>query len=82
MNAISFSATERADFSLLIGSGEGEACDIRPAVDVDITELDEFLAVADRLPHVVIRVQHAPALLDIRQLYTFAELDFSAVGFF
>ena len=67
---------------LLVGAGEAEARDVRPAVDLLRAELDELLAVADRLPDGLLGAEDVARLLDVGELHAVADFEGAAVGLF
>src|SRR5690554_4957164 len=81
MHAIAFSSRKFAGFLLLILSGKIKSPDIRPGIDLAISELDELGTVGDFLINGFFRIERA-VLIDVSQLDGLADGDRSLIRCF
>src|SRR6478609_6014171 len=75
MDAVAFTARERADLLLLIGALEVERRAIAARVDFLLAEQDQLVAAGDLLPHVLATVERVARLVDIAEMHGLADRD-------
>ncbi len=78
VEAVALAAGQHTGELLLVGSLETEARDIGARRHFDAADLDEVVAVGDRLPQVLVRVEARAVLVDVADLDGLADLEVAA----
>ena len=79
MEPVPLTSGEHAAFLLLVRSGEIEAGDVRPCIDIPLAEPYPVVAVRDGLENCLVGVNALVLLVHVCQLHGLADVDFAAV---
>src|SRR5690349_22028139 len=82
MHAVALAARDLPDLFLLVRAAEVEQRAIGAAGDPAAAEIDLVLPAGDLLPDRVVRAERVARLVDIAELYGFADADMAGIGLF
>src|SRR3990172_8424809 len=82
MHAVALAAGKIPHQFLLVGPAEIEAAAIRARLNFGLADKHDVVAAGDFLPHGFSAIERVTALVDVGELYGFANAQFPAVWFF